>query len=216
MLIWILAAVLFQKKVCLESQGSNCLAGMWHRASKILLAAVNMSGARLLSDCTGTITCLAQGRSRRSVSGSSSRFLHDHGDAEYARVRDRLGQELPLHTCRQIDTLVNSLDRMWLVLPTPNDREFIRQLGNADDPSKASTLQRFQMLLHTAATERRIPTHNGGSHQQRSSTYIVPTFLGVPGQNAARRVPKTDAGMDYRKQNPKQIQAASADMTVKL
>ena len=96
------------------------------------------------------------GRSRRPVSGSSGRFLHEHGDDEYPRIRERLGQELPANTCRNIDMLVNYLERMWAVPLRPNDSEFLRQLGQASDPNKTTLLQQFQVLSRTASMERRI------------------------------------------------------------
>ena len=155
MLIWILVQVPIQMTAPLENHCIESFVEMWRKVSKSSRVAAFIKRqivVRIYRDYH-----LAQGRSRGSVSGSSGRFLHHHGDSEYATVRDSLGQDLPTTICRHVDMLVNFLERVSAVPPTRNDLEFIRQLGRAEDPNTASMLQRFQLLLHAAATERRIP-----------------------------------------------------------
>ena len=136
---------------------------------------------------------LEQGRTRRSVSGSSGRILHEL-DA-YAAVRARVGQELPPQLCRQLDALVNFLDRMWSTPHAPNDQEFVRRLGNAEDPNKASVLQRFQVLFHTAATQRRIPVEQARTMEEIISKEVQHTLYRAVVEFMVRSLPG-----EYRRQ----------------
>ena len=87
---------------------------------------------------------LEQGRSRRSVSGSTGRLLHDLSDSAIHVVRDRLEQDLPLSCKNSITRTHDLLQRMWNVPLPANDSTYLQSMGEACDPSSSEVLQQFQ------------------------------------------------------------------------
>ena len=98
---------------------------------------------------------LGQGRSRRSVSGSTGRLLRDLHDADISAVRSRLEQNLPVAIKNCVTRSHDLLQRFWQVPLPDNDREYLRSMGEQCDPSCSEVLQQFQRLFHAAAMERR-------------------------------------------------------------
>ena len=96
---------------------------------------------------------LQQGRTRRSVSGSSGRLLHDTVGMDFHTYKQRIEADLPPEVRGNIDFLLHLLDTSWSAPLPHNDQVFLRGLGGADDPDKTSVLQKFQHFLHRAATE---------------------------------------------------------------
>ena len=95
---------------------------------------------------------LQQGRTRRSVSGSSGRLLHELEGADYATFKQRVEADLPRAVCARIASSLQFLNDNWDAPLLPNDHRFIRELGGAEDPNKVSILQQFQILFQRAAT----------------------------------------------------------------
>ena len=96
---------------------------------------------------------LQQGRTRRSVSGSSGRLLHDTTGLDFDTYKQRVEADLPPEVRGNIDFLLRLLDASWRVPLPHNDQVFVRGLGGADDPNKASVVQKFQHLQYRAAAE---------------------------------------------------------------
>ena len=96
---------------------------------------------------------MQQGRTRRSVSGSSGRLLYDTVGLDFSVYRERVEADLPLEVRGNIDFLLRLLETHWPVQLPPNDLVFVRGLGGSDDPDKAAVQQRFQYLFFRAATE---------------------------------------------------------------
>ena len=92
---------------------------------------------------------LQQGRTRRSVSGSSGRLLHDTIGLDFDAYRQRVEADLPQDVRENISFLLRLLDASWSVQLPHNDLVLVRGLGGTDDPDKASVLQRFQHLFYS-------------------------------------------------------------------
>ena len=86
---------------------------------------------------------LQQGRTRRSVSGSSGRLLHDTTGLDFEAYRQRVETDLPLEVRESIESFLLMLTTIWSVQLPLNDQQLVRGLGGADDSDQASALQRF-------------------------------------------------------------------------
>ena len=100
---------------------------------------------------------LQQGRTRRSVSGSSGRLLHDTYGLDFETYRRRIETDLPLEVHDRIESIFLMLTGIWAVQLPLNDQQLVRGLGGEEDPDQASVLQQFQILFNRAATERGQP-----------------------------------------------------------
>ena len=96
---------------------------------------------------------LQQGRTRRSVSGSSGRLLHDTVGLDFDAYRQRVESDLPQDVRDNISFLLRLLEASWDVQLPYNDMVLVRGLGGENDPDKASVLQRFQHLFYRASIE---------------------------------------------------------------
>ena len=106
---------------------------------------------------------LQQGRTRRSVSGSSGRLLHDTYGLDFETYRMRIETYLPMEVRDRIESSLNMLTSTWAAPLPLNDQQFVRGLGGAEDPDQASILQQFQLLFHRAATAQGQPAMHARS-----------------------------------------------------
>ena len=82
---------------------------------------------------------LQQGRTKRSVSGSSGRLLHDSRGLDFEAYRRRIETDLPLEIRDRIESFLLMLTAVWALQLPPNDQQLVRGLDGAEDPDPAST-----------------------------------------------------------------------------